>query len=308
MSTRVYVNATYSKRAAAGLCIRCGVTPRSKPGVCQPCRDKENIETRDRHKIREEMGLCISCGRVPPEDVKHLLCKECGTRNTNARKQLKQSRLEQGLCTGCGGPPTPGCKSCVNCRKKPSFSRDYTRAAVILKYSPGGVCQCCGESDRRLLTIDHVNNDGAEHRKTVSSAHLVGWLRKNNFPEGFQVLCFNCNMGKSANGGVCPHECPDFPAPVTLPTEAAEIIYSGKDPAFITRDLQRLQANARRAGKPARPPKRIPDRVPCPHCGAADTIKAGLERKARTKQKRQCNECKKYWLTLLEEEESRNSN
>ncbi len=24
-------------------------------------------------------------------------------------------------------------------------------------------------------------------------------------PEGFQVLCWNCNLGKYYNGGVCPH-------------------------------------------------------------------------------------------------------
>jgi hypothetical protein len=31
------------------------------------------------------------------------------------------------------------------------------------------------------------------------------WLRKHNYPEGFQVLCHNCNMGRQINGGVCPH-------------------------------------------------------------------------------------------------------
>ena len=27
-----------------------------------------------------------------------------------------------------------------------------------------------------------------------------------DFPEGFQILCFNCNAGKHRNGGRCPHE------------------------------------------------------------------------------------------------------
>jgi hypothetical protein len=31
-------------------------------------------------------------------------------------------------------------------------------------------------------------------------------LRKNGFPEGFQVLCANCNIGRHINGGICPHE------------------------------------------------------------------------------------------------------
>jgi hypothetical protein len=29
---------------------------------------------------------------------------------------------------------------------------------------------------------------------------------KNNFPPEFQILCFNCNLGRSRSGGVCPHE------------------------------------------------------------------------------------------------------
>jgi hypothetical protein len=34
---------------------------------------------------------------------------------------------------------------------------------------------------------------------------MYRWLAKKNFPEGFQVLCANCNVAKSQNG-VCPHQ------------------------------------------------------------------------------------------------------
>jgi hypothetical protein len=30
------------------------------------------------------------------------------------------------------------------------------------------------------------------------------WLRQNNYPKGFQVLCFNCNLGKGSYS-VCPY-------------------------------------------------------------------------------------------------------
>ena len=79
---------------------------------------------------------------------------------------------------------------------------------VISHY--GGVCQCCGESNPIFLTIDHINNDGAEHRKDImgrnSGAGTYQWLIKHDFPPGFQVLCWNCNLGKHINGGVCPHK------------------------------------------------------------------------------------------------------
>ena len=70
-----------------------------------------------------------------------------------------------------------------------------------------GKCACCGERERRFLTIDHVNNDGKEMRKVHGVTHrLYVWLIKNGFPDGFQVLCMNCNFGKALNNGICPHE------------------------------------------------------------------------------------------------------
>lgn len=83
------------------------------------------------------------------------------------------------------------------------------RKIVLEHYSNNTMkCNCCGESIERFLTIDHINNDGAKHRKEYPEARkdLYKWLINNNFPSGFQVLCFNCNCGKSQNGGICPHK------------------------------------------------------------------------------------------------------
>ncbi len=70
----------------------------------------------------------------------------------------------------------------------------------------GGKCACCGETEPAFLAIDHIDNNGNVHRKTMGSGHtmICGWLIKNNFPPGFQVLCHNCNMAKSFSGQ-CPH-------------------------------------------------------------------------------------------------------
>jgi hypothetical protein len=34
--------------------------------------------------------------------------------------------------------------------------------------------------------------------------HIWNWIKKNNYPERLQILCFNCNMAKAHNG-YCPH-------------------------------------------------------------------------------------------------------
>lgn len=70
----------------------------------------------------------------------------------------------------------------------------------------GYVCSCCGETEEAFLSIDHVNNDGAEHRRDVNRRKIYKWLRDNGYPDGYQILCMNCNFGKARNGGVCPHK------------------------------------------------------------------------------------------------------
>ncbi len=76
-----------------------------------------------------------------------------------------------------------------------SRKRKQIRLQVLSHYSPELKCKCCGENHYEFLTIDHINNDGAEHRKEIGG-NLYEWLISNNFPEGFQVLCYNCNMCK----------------------------------------------------------------------------------------------------------------
>lgn len=69
----------------------------------------------------------------------------------------------------------------------------------------GGKCACCSESMLEFMSIDHINGDGAAHRrqhKNRGGAAFYDWLIRNKFPDGFQVLCHNCNMAKGVNGHV----------------------------------------------------------------------------------------------------------
>lgn len=86
--------------------------------------------------------------------------------------------------------------------------------AIVFDHYGGFICACCGERGVRFLTLDHINNDGAAHRKQLdddkrSTRKMYQWLVEHDFPVGFQILCMNCNWGKSQNGGVCPHQDPE---------------------------------------------------------------------------------------------------
>lgn len=70
----------------------------------------------------------------------------------------------------------------------------------------GGECRCCGEKEPLFLTIDHVDNDGKDHRKEIVGQAFYRYLRNLGEPDRrFQLLCFNCNIAKSLFG-TCPHE------------------------------------------------------------------------------------------------------
>lgn len=74
----------------------------------------------------------------------------------------------------------------------------------------GWKCKCCGESNIKFLTMDHVNNDGWKERLTIGyrigGPTLYREIVKRGFPDTFQTLCFNCNCGKRVNNGICPHK------------------------------------------------------------------------------------------------------
>jgi len=87
--------------------------------------------------------------------------------------------------------------------------RDLRKLQVINHYSNGTMkCACCGESIIEFLTIDHIHNNGSkERKKTGGGTVFYYWIVKNNFPEGLQILCFNCNCGRNlTKDKICPHK------------------------------------------------------------------------------------------------------
>jgi len=81
--------------------------------------------------------------------------------------------------------------------------RDSARQEALTHY--GGKCNCCGETRHEFLAIDHINGGGCKHHKSINGMAIGIWLRKNNYPEGFRILCHNCNMALGFFG-YCPHK------------------------------------------------------------------------------------------------------
>ena len=99
-------------------------------------------------------------------------------------------------------------KEAILKRKESNTKKRLDRKLKIIK-AYGGKCSCCGESQIEFLTLDHLTKNGIKERKKFggcknNSGGLYNHLIKKNFPKGYQILCFNCNITKGIYGR-CPH-------------------------------------------------------------------------------------------------------
>ncbi|NIQ13923.1 MAG: hypothetical protein GTO02_05820 [Candidatus Dadabacteria bacterium] len=174
-------------------------------------------------KDRVSKGKCGRCGKNAISSPKKQ-CDSCLSKQRETQKAIRLDRKGKKICVLCGKRKAyKNFTYCRVCKKElAKWQKDNKelgrlaqkrwrlklREEVIKVY--GSVCRCCGEKEDIFLTIDHINNDGANHRRMLTGTNRGSgswntyiWLKKNNFPSGFQVLCWNCNWAKSHGG--CPH-------------------------------------------------------------------------------------------------------
>ncbi len=152
---------------------------------CKDCFNKYKQRQKDR-------GLCLCgeplCVRSTVYCLEHLERNNATPKTTRrvgrsihteqekrqlhaiCKKRLHSERRQKGLCPKHGNPSIPGFVGCEVCRDtgKQQRAKDYYRLKDDIYKAYGGyVCTCCGETRELFLTLDHINNDGAEHRKQL---------------------------------------------------------------------------------------------------------------------------------------------
>lgn len=163
-------------------------------------------------------GLCPNCGARPPVENRSL-CQICldtqraktvryRKRNPDAFRIGYHEAKRLGYCVQCRVPSKPlhdGTLVCLECHTTERQRAVQTKSKAMLKY--GGKCACCGEGRVAFLTIDHINNDGADRRREPGyhgGSYFYRKLLTLPIDTTLQVLCYNCNCGRRSTG-VCPH-------------------------------------------------------------------------------------------------------
>ena len=90
----------------------------------------------------------------------------------------------------------------------------FLKKLIVLFYYSNGtlLCACCGEWHIQFLSLDHPKGGGEEERKVLNScgADFYARLIRLGLPDGYQVLCLNCNVGDGFFG-ICPHRLERIP-------------------------------------------------------------------------------------------------
>jgi hypothetical protein len=191
---------------ATGMCIQCGNQPANTGGSrCGHCVDTNNAATRRGYMEQVLDGMCTKCDN--PAEIGHTRCKQHLNETITFNHARKAKWKEARLCCTCGGPKID--QNLAMCQKCRDASAARHHELKLKAFDAYGGCKCacpkCLENNVKLLTLDHINNDGNVHRKAINARSVYRWLKTNNYPPGYQVLCFNCNTGRSLNGGICPH-------------------------------------------------------------------------------------------------------
>ncbi len=157
-----------------------------KTKICNSCNIEKSLDlfyvSQDRSKYGRR-SRCIACS-----------CRESSTWKKSLPKAHRQRHYR-----------TQQDKDYFNKRNH------RIREEVLRHY--GDRCVCCGESRIELLGIDHINGGGAAHKRQDPTAKsITKWLKKNGFPDGYEVRCHNCNCA-IGHYGYCPHK-PEVRRPI----------------------------------------------------------------------------------------------
>jgi hypothetical protein len=188
---------------------------KSKPDyLCKICIQNKHIKFRT--EVLSAYSPSLECALCGENNLEFLALDHCNGGGVRDMKNhggqcslwyaLKRHEYPDGyrvLCHNCNHT-----QRIVNIYRSESNNRDRVKIkSEVIGYYGGG-CECCETDDFEVLCIDHINGGGraqAREIKLQGSNFNYYWLKRNGFPAGYRVLCYNCNMAKGFYG-TCPHE------------------------------------------------------------------------------------------------------
>lgn len=167
-------------------------------GKCKCKCDCGTVCVVRKHLLKFGKRICCGCLSKTKTMGETIECRTCG--KTKSKDQFSKTK---------DGYRLTQCKECA----RPGYREKKKRRLKKYKYDAlsnyGGKpprCACCGEDRYEFLTLDHIDGGGNRHRRELKCGHKIyTWMKQNNYPKGFRVLCMNCNFAIGIHKN-CPHK------------------------------------------------------------------------------------------------------
>lgn len=207
----------------------------SKDGLQCYCISCRQDHLRNRKHIEVTEKRCNKCGNIKPIDDfysnknnidDHIdYCKNCFKLYSEQLKSRPKEQVTEKECHKCHvvkpmaefikdkikiDGHSDYCKICTGIYKRNEHYKqhvseyeDNLKREVLTHYSPNGILQCSDpyrrhktpEIDLDVLSLDHINGGGNKELK-LNTKRLYYRVKQANYPNGFQTLCFSCQMKK----------------------------------------------------------------------------------------------------------------
>lgn len=144
-------------------------------------------------RARIKRGLTVEAAVAKPYKPQGISAADSGIKKCVTCGQIKPNTDFVRLKRRGGRNFAPACRSCDSARSREN--RRALRLLLLSHYCNGAIkCSHCPESRIDVLDLDHVHGGGIKERKKFKTpfAYYL-WLRNSDFPDGYRVLCRNCN-------------------------------------------------------------------------------------------------------------------
>ncbi len=211
-----------------------GTKPKTKGGLNQQCRECSSYYSHNCWKQRRERGLieyangdipcCARCGTTVYEFLTYEHINGGGDRERREKGRRDNYHITQEVQRGERRKDVGIlCMNCNHLARLESLKGTQSTSphAVVQRRVAkklhievltglcGGLpyCACCGITDIRLLSVEHLEGGGRKHLTQCGGNHAVyRAIRREGYPrDKYAVLCHNCNHAWGYYD-ICPHE------------------------------------------------------------------------------------------------------
>lgn len=142
---------------------------------------------------------CIECGRLSGLEIAHI-------DGLHGKRRMNTLALYRWIINN----PEEAVKRhgllCANCNWLEALrDNNWTRNSPVAQRNAeaivrlGGKCMRCGITNVQVLTVDHINDDGARDRQERTKHQITTYILTSNLEEvkeSFQCLCWACQREK----------------------------------------------------------------------------------------------------------------